>query len=527
MADIFLSPRLRFASNQFRYIDSTGMTRGIYTGAIETTAYGGDRFGASLTSVSIGGQTADGRDRRAQLLTWLASLKGKQNRAWLPDHAYRQRGSFSAPELLSNGLFRDVTGWAGANGASLTAIDDTLRVTLGGATANPQAGANVAVTGNVPYVVRAFLRSGRGTTLPALQASDGVASSGVAQVSDGLAIVTVTPTTTPLALLLYGAATNNIQAGDFFESQYVSVSRCALVDNGANLLLQSDTPGGTSWGATNMTTAVSGTDPSGLTTAYALTETTANGNHLVSQSATVAAAAADFALSFYVKKGIRTFCQLLMTEATGSTQLSSSFDANTGVVGATQATGANWSNLRTFVEACGNGWFRFTIVGRKTNAATSIGCYLLANTTDGTGGYVGSTSGVALSVWRASFSASYFPTRATQTSTVNSPGGVLQDGASLNLKGLPPSSQGLLLQGDLVQCGTQLMMVTTALNSDAVGYGHLRFSPPLRRAPVNGDPVIINNPMGRFVFIGKNPEWANEPGVFTTTSAEFEEACDV
>lgn len=522
MTDILLPLRTRIASSDFHYVDSTGITRGVYTGAAETTAYGGDRLAATLTIAPSGGPQAAERARRAAMLNMLVSLKGRQNRLWMADHAHKRRGSFPTVELLPNGFFRDTVTWIPINSPNVNAVDDVMRVTLSGASSTVGVQSpSVSVTPYAPYVGRAFLRSGRGVTQPVLVVSDNTVSSTV--FGDTLAAAAIVPAASTAFTQLRTSATS-VQAGDFFEILYASLARCALVDGAPNGLLRSDTPGGTSWGPTNVTTAVSGTDPVGTTTAFALTETTANGNHLVAQSVVVPAAAADFSFSMYVKKGIRSFCQLIMTEATGGTQLTCSFDVNTGVVGVTQATGVNWANPRYFIEACGGGWFRCTLVGRKTNAAVSIGCFLLINTTDGTGGYVGSTSGVAVSVWRASFAASALPTRAAQT--VATAVSAANDAAGyVYLKGLPPSTQGLLLSGDEVQLGKQLCFVTASLDSNEAGLGYLQVSPPLRYSPADNDPLVVLHPMGRFIFSGQYPQWSNLPGVFTTSDVDFEEDC--
>jgi hypothetical protein len=525
MAEVLLPPRTRVASSAMKYVDSTGAARAIYTGSLETTAFGGDRLGATLTLSPVGGLPASERVKRARLLAAIVGLRGKQNRIWMPDHSYTQRGSFPAAELMQNGFFADGSLWSPINAPLATVYDGVMRImaTAAGSQVGIQS-SSMAVTANAPYVSRAFLRVGRGDMQPSVVPFDGAIFS--VGGGPGLATAVLVPTAATMVLQIKTNPTSGFQAGDFFECPFASLARCALADGGPNLLLHSDTPGGTSWGATNVTAAVSGTDPIGLTTAYALTETTANGNHLVGQSAAVPAAAGDCSLSMYVKKGIRSFCQLVMTETTGSTQLSCSFDLNSGTVGATQVTGANWTNPRYFVEACGGGWFRVTLIGRKTNAATTISCFVLANTTDGIGGYVGSTSGVALSVWRASFSASSFPTRATQT--VAAAAASANDAAGyVYLKGLPPSTAGLLLPGDQVQIGKQLTFVTSSLDSNEAGLGYLQISPPLRYSPADNDAVIIVHPMGRFVFSGDYPAWDNQPGVFMTSDLEFEEDCRV
>jgi len=69
------------------------------------------------------------------------------------------------------------------------------------------------------------------------------------------------------------------------------------------------------------------------------------------------------------------------------------------------------------------------------------------------------------------------------------------------------------------------VILTASLDSTASGMGYMQFSPPLRYAPGDNDPVIVVNPMSRFIFSGQYPEWANAPGVSTTVSLDFEEDC--
>ena len=528
MTDVLLPPQAKVASSKFHYVDSTGMTRGIYTGAIETTAYGGDRIGASVTSRPEGGRTADGQAGRGVLLGSVMSLRGRQNRLWLPDHAYTRRGAFPAVELLANGTFADLSNWSAANGAALEAVDGVLRMRLVGANVSSGASNTATVTPNTPYAARAFLRGGRGAVTPSIQVSDGVvlavtAGSG----SDGFRARSFVPAASSIQVLLYSAATNNIFAGDYFECLYASVAQCALIDGAPNLLLRSDTPGGTSWNAGNVTTAVSGTDPQGTTSAFAITETAANSSHQVTQDVAVGAAVADYTLSIYVKAGLRSWCYLLLLETTSNTTAVQYFNASTGAVGSTQSVGTNWANLRVASEACGNGWFRFSITARKTNAATTVRSCLGIATGDGTNSYAGSTGSAAVAAWRANLAASSFPTRATQTVAAAAAAAHPASGA-LYLKGLPASQAGLLLAGDWVQSGTQLTMALGALDSNEAGMGYVAISPPLRFAPADNDPLFIHNPMGRFIYAGSQyPEWSNDPGVFSSVTLEFEEACDV
>lgn len=528
MTDLIFPPQSRrTAQSSFKYIDSTGMTRGIYTGAAETTSYGGDRLTASITLPPLLTRPATEGSVRAAVIAWLLGLKGRQNRTWIPDRSYQRRGSFAAGELHANGVFGSSSvGWSAIQGATVSVADGALRITLGGANVNSGADSTVPVTVNVPYAVRAFLRNGRGASQPSLLASDGTIVSLATPAGDGMATVSIVPAATSLTVRAFGPGSTGIQAGDFFECQYASVSRCALVDGGPNLLLHSDTPGGTSWTLTNATANANGTPaPDGFNGAFYLAETTANGGHVAQQAVTVPAAATDYTFSIYVKSINRPWCALQIVEGAGGSAITCYFNSVTGAIGATQATGANWANLRLASEAYGNGWFRVSITGRKTNAATSLTAAISAATIDGVGGYAGVTSPVALLTWRASLSASSFPTRSTQT--IVAAAAASNDAAAYAyLKGLPVSTRGLLLPGDQVQIGKQMVFVAASLDSNEAGMGYLQFSPPLRYAPADNDPVIIFNPMARFIFSGQYPEWAHQPGIATTVSLDFEEACE-
>lgn len=103
-----------------------------------------------------------------------------------------------------------------------------------------------------------------------------------------------------------------------------------------------------------------------------------------------------------------------------------------------------------------------------------------------------------------------------------------QTGSSLNVDQLPNSTNGLLLPGDpfevITSRGSELKLCTAALNSNGSGAGTLHFEPPLRGTVADNAAVIVEQPMGRFIFTGDVPQWSNEPGIFTTASAEFEEA---
>jgi hypothetical protein len=104
--------------------------------------------------------------------------------------------------------------------------------------------------------------------------------------------------------------------------------------------------------------------------------------------------------------------------------------------------------------------------------------------------------------------------------------GASQTGAGLVIDGLPTSTEGLLLPGDRVQIGNQLNVVWAPLNSNSSGEGHLMCTASWRASPSDNAPVIIHNPMGRFVLTDNVGGWNDRPGRWSDFEFNFEEALD-
>lgn len=528
MTEILFPSQLKHARSKFRYVDATGLVRGAYTGAVQTTAYGGDRFGASIDTSPVGGLS--GQADRAVLIAWLATLKGKQNRAWIWDQSYTQRGSFPSSELISNNTFANgTTGWTATAQHTLSVMDRVLRVQRAQVSASASI-SSTALTGlnqYAPYVSRVFFGTAWGASsvrAGLVDAYDG-AILAPAISPTGLSVISwVLNGTTATPLINDGNATG-VLAGNYFSVKYASFTRCLLVDNGSNLLIKSDQLDDAAWVKTNSTsTANAVTAPDGTVTGDTLNENTTNGVHQFSQAVTVGSSAVDYCFSVAVAPSSRSWVQLILQEGGGSTNAGAYFDVTNGLVGTTSAAG-NWANIRAFISPLGNTWYACTVVARKTNAATTVSGLILAATANGNNSYAGVGTNSAVSLWRATLSQSSVPSRLIQTTTAAVPA-TAQTGGALYVKGLPASTNGLLLVGDIVQSANQPLMVTAPLNSDAGGLGYLQFSPPLRASPSDSDPIIVNQPMGKFIFTGTFPEWENVPGIFTTASLDFEESCD-
>lgn len=533
MSDVLLPPWVTIARLQTHYLDNTGITRGLYTQAPETTSFGGDRLRLSLEFTPKLSSETDSATERAALRAFLARLRGRQNRAYLWDPSYRRRGSFPAVELLSNNTFANgTTGWSPTN-CTLSVSDRRLRLTASrgydGSTVPQATSGNFTTVAYAPYVVRQMTLSGRGN----LGNAGPFAADAVLSVNGygtyGLQSAVIVPTSTSTQFIIVaGIATSGYGAGDYVDVPYVSASRCALVDNGPNSLLRSDEFDNAAWTKNGATVPSVVIDPQGGSTADLLRENSANSAHEANQSVTVSSAAGDYAIGVALRSNGRNFARLVIAENTGSSAVSQFFNLSTGAVGATGSTGANWSNRRAFTVSLGNGWFACYLVGRKTNAATSLTVAVQIASADTSGGetYLGNgTDGIA--VWRATLAQSGVPTRLVQTTSVATTG-TSQTGSALYVKGLPASTSGLLLPDDrfevITSLGSELKIVTAPLNSDAAGLGYLQFEPPLRGIPADNAAIIVHEPMTRAMFAGDMVGWDDSPGMITTASAEFEEA---
>lgn len=534
MADVLLPPHLRTARIRTRYIDSTGMSVGEFTGAKRTASKGGDRLGASLDIVPTGGKTSAGISERGSLISFLSKIRGRQNRIIATEDGYRRRGSLPSVELLSNNSFANGTAGFGASAATLSVADRVLRITSDGTFASSAAAsaATAALTQYMPYVFRTFIAGGSMNTTAA---GPYIEQSGAAQFNSSLGVpgyraTTIVPYVAGAGAVAIIASSNGsgYKAGDYASCPWASVSQCALVGNGPNYLLRSDELDNAAWPRFQLNTVVANTAtaPDGTLTGEALTENSANSAHAISQITPISASALDYCFVVSLKAAERTWAFLVLQENTGSTQISAYCNLSTGAFGTT-TVGANWSNLRTFSVNKGNGWFDFYIVGRKTNAATGLTAFIQMATANGTSSYTGDNASRILA-WRATLAQSSVPTRLAQTTSSALSTGTAQTGGALYIKGLPASTSGLLLEGDLVEVvtsyGSELKRVTASLNSDAAGLGYLQFEPPLRGTPADNAAVIVHQPFGRFICMSDVPEWATEPGNFTTTSIDLEEA---
>ena len=525
MAEIIFPSQLKHARSKFRYIDSTGAVRGAYTGAVQTTAYGGDRIGATIDMRPVGG--LQGQADRAALIAWLATLKGKQNRAWIWDQSYTQRGSFPSAELLTNNTFQNGTfGWTGSSEITGSVSERIYRATRNAVSGNSLLlkQTPTTVTPYASYVNRAFLKQGRGNFSTGFDVSPGsLVSSSLG--SYGMLTRAYVPLSGSDDFRVQDLTTNGLLPGDYVEISFTSLSRCPLVDNSPNALLHSDDFTTTWINQDSNDSANTATAPDGTSSADSLIEGSgASQTHYIAQFATKSAVTQDWTGVVYAKSSTRTQVGLQIGES--SVNFARVIvDLSTGNVAAGPSVGGTVTNARVNIRDAGNGWWYIALTASVASTITATNLFAVMVATGNTVSYSG--DGVSkLFVWRGAYAASSFPFLPGVTTTTALPSGTPQSGSGINVKGLPASASGLLLTSDWVQSGSQPLPVASPLNSDAAGLGFLQFSPPVRISPADNDPIIVNQPMGKFIFSGTFPEWDNVPGIFTTASVDLEESCD-
>jgi hypothetical protein len=534
VTDFILPPWLKTASARFQYIDATGISRGEFGGPPKTGTRGGDRLHATLDFSPTATTAAEAAQERRILISLLARLQGRQHRIYITNPARRLAGSFPATELLTNNTFANgATGWFTDANSTITAQDRMLRATVTQCdlTAIEMLYQVPTVVANVPHVLRALTLDGRGSSGVSIGPSLSLGHTSVASYGTTRGLKTATGVPSITNATQYPVVINSSSgyvAGDYVDTPWCSLSRCALVDNGANLLLQSD-DFTTTWVNTRTTDAANSTTaPDGTTTADSIIEdASASTTHIIAQGVTVAATVdLDYTFTVCLKAGTRTFASLVLTESTGSHTCQYDINLSNGAVNAAVANGANWANARGFIVNMGNGWYRATLVCRKVSAGTTVTpAIYMANSLGGIS-YTGDGASLFYA-WRATFTQSAVATRLVSTTGASAPG-IVQTGNGIHIKGLPASTNGLLLPLDEVEIitsfGSELKIVTVSLNSDAAGLGYLQFTPPIRGALADNAPVIVHEPFGYFMSSGEAIGWEHMPGIVTNASAEFEEA---
>jgi hypothetical protein len=94
---------------------------------------------------------------------------------------------------------------------------------------------------------------------------------------------------------------------------------------------------------------------------------------------------------------------------------------------------------------------------------------------------------------------------------------------TLFTKGWTASQLNLLLPGDYLQLGFRLHRVLDAVISDSSGKSAINIWPSLREAPVDGEPLVLSNPLGLFRLASNKGTWSSSADFLTHLSFQFQE----
>lgn len=495
MADVLLPPWIIPEVESQEWLDegSSVFQAAFAPGLAQRQSYGGMRLKLSRRHTVRA-------EEKAQLLAVLNRTRGRYNALRTKVH-FALRGSFPATEVLSNGTFQNGTsGWTGTN-ATLAVADRILRSSRSSSATNEN-DLSQAVTGltqYAPYVARAYIGSLRNETA-AVFFSSSPSFGSTPSATPGYAAASAVLLQTTGSYFVYGQAATGPLAGDFFDAQWTSLSRCAHVDGRPNYLVRSDEFDNASWTKTRSSASANATvAPNGTATAERLIEdSTASNSHFAIQAVSVSSSTLDYAFTIALKAGSRSRAVVALTESTSGHEARLWIDLSSGTIGTVTSTGANFTNLRSFVSPMGDGWYRVTLVAFKASAATTLSAYVALATADASLTYSGDGASY-ISVWRATVAQSSVPTALAPNGSAASPTGVAQTGTAITLKGLPASTSGLLLPDDFFEINGELKRCTATLSSDASQLGYLQFEPALVRSAADNDPVVILDPTGKFL----------------------------
>lgn len=476
--------------------------------------------------------------RRARLQSFVSSARGHAQRFYVPVYGWTRRGSFPATELFTNTAFDGTTGWL-TQLSTISASDGVLRMVATDNSSSP--GARQSPTSLVqyaPYALRSIIHDGQGTAGLTMGRfiSDGVSGASDYSTSRGYGVIARVVTSTspgsqyPIVLAPITGWIPNLTYG---ELSFASLARCALVDNGPNELLRSDEIDNAAWTKAGTTvTANYYTAPDGTATAERLIEDTSTGEHYALQAVTRANAVGTWCFAVALRRGdvsnLRDRARLRILDSGSTNVISAIFDLTSGTIAVAAAAGGSAANARAFIRSLGGGWYYCCIIGQLPASDTTVRTVVNLIANPSTQSYTGSSS-QNIGVWRATLARSDVPVRLTQTTTAGDADGIAQTGGALYLKGLPASTNGLLLKGDpaeiILPSGSQLVRTRTSLNSDAAGLGYFEFEPPLRSSPSDGAAVIVCNPMCRMMMESNVNGWTDRLGEFS--DLEFSAVEDV
>jgi hypothetical protein len=167
-------------------------------------------------------------------------------------------------------------------------------------------------------------------------------------------------------------------------------------------------------------------------------------------------------------------------------------------------------------------------ITRSSNPTASTGVYLTAGTASGSdfgAGQIGLKTAAAISDGTTSAPRIYLDSSGTSTAAgdfmdvayatmsrcmrVN---GASQTGSVLSIDRVGATANGVLLPGDFVEIDSYLYMVTERMDLITGSPVQLVISPPLRRSPPNGAPIIVHDPLCKMMLADVTVSWSNSPG---------------
>ena len=462
--------------------------------------------------------------QRSRLFSAIQEARGKFSTV-RASVAQALRGNFPATELIPNNDFSttSVAGWNSERG-NLRSGDGVLRsVNNSGSLYWQLYRTAISVTQYAPYALRAFYNTNPlieslsfgPRLISGFQVDNYTTTKGLRTVSMVVAGSTVD------AYPFVQTTGSGYMPGAFLEMPYISLARCALVDTGSNYLDRPNEFSQPAWTKTRLNATASGTTaPDGTSTAETLTETVTFGTHYISHTNSRSSGATDMCVYGHFKQSVldRDIVLRVSNTAGGADYAEATLDLSAGTIGAV-TVGGSAANGRAFVVSLGNGWYYAAVVARVPTS-TSITAEVYLNAPGSGVVYTGSTG--AVFAWQVGATLSSVPVKHSLAHNQAVPTGTPPTGGMMYLKGLPASTDGLLLPGDFFEVNGELKQATMSLDSDAAGRGIVQFRPGLARAPADNDPVIVLNPLGRFAVM-EDAKMSIQYGSYTDAEFMLEE----
>lgn len=529
MTEYVLPPSLRVSGAQWGVRGSAAAFSSPFTGATRTYSRGGDLWAAELSIDNASNQASFAE--RAYYAGLLAAIKSKANRVWMSPPGYVRRGSFPATELFTNADFaQGTTGWSAYTSDYSRVVSGGVYRATGtgssgdggsavGGSSYPAFQANSNKTANFPHVIRAVLRPFGPVAPTALRIYDNdvsVAAYGTMPAGGiGYQAASMVPSTIVQSYGVQEGVTR--PAGNGIDIEFISYSRCFQIDNSPNVFANSLISAG---GWTNGNSSVTGsyyTAPDGTTTGARLIEATdVSQSHYIYREATRTNDYNDwFACGFFRvgQSGSRSRVYVSVRDTLSGTHGASAiFNLSNGTISTAANSFGSALGARAYIRSMGyNSWYFCAIGCRMPNSGTTVGAFACPANNSDAPTYNGDGSS-DIGVWHFGLANSGVPFNPGVTTGTAVASGVTQSGSALRVKGLPVSTSGLLLPGDFVQIGNQLDQVVAPLDSDAAGLGYLQLSRPQRTAPADNAAVIVEKPMGRFLFAENDIGYSLRPG---------------